>query len=433
MTEQNKTLIVSFDAFGQEDVKKYIKEMPNLQRLVKGGTLIKSVAEIYPSLTYPSHTTIVTGDYPMSHKIVDNTLLQEKRFLHPDWNWWSRYIKTTTLYQIANKSGMSVASFLWPVTAGSKEIKYNLAEIFPNRIWENQYVKSFSSSSPLFLIQLQKRFGKLRDGIQQPQLDEFITRSAEWTIKEKKPDMLLIHLVDLDSMRHKFGVNSKEAHEAILRLDKHLGILINAYGQESNNLNILVTGDHYQIDVDQMIHLNKLFFQNGWIDYNDEKQVINSWQVLAKTTDGSTYIYIKNKKLILGVKKLIQQYIGKSIEKIFDNGEIVALGADDKADLMIEAKSGFYFTDEIKVSDLIEKIDDTKIGQPHRYKAVHGYHPKKNKYHTVSVFYGPKINKGKVISSANLIDLAPTMAKILDLKFNRPTDGKIISGVIDEK
>lgn len=68
------------------------------------------------------------------------------------------------LYDVAKEKGLTTAAFLWPVTASSK-IDYNLAEIFPNRIWTNQVLVSLKASSPLFLYEMNKKYGKLRHGI----------------------------------------------------------------------------------------------------------------------------------------------------------------------------------------------------------------------------------------------------------------------------
>ncbi len=75
---------------------------------------------------------------------------------------------------------------------------------------------------------MNSKFGKLRNGIAQPQLDDFVTASVCWTLEHKYPDLTLVHLVDLDSMRHHYGVESKEAIEALERLDTHLGMMLDS-------------------------------------------------------------------------------------------------------------------------------------------------------------------------------------------------------------
>ena len=123
----------------------------------------------------------------------------------------------------------------------------------------------------------------MRNGIQQPQLDEFITASMVDTIRTKNPDLFAVHLVDLDSTRHKYGVNTPETQAAIQRMDQHLGQMIVAMEEKGifDDTVIAILGDHYQIDVHTVIRLNQLFKEQGWITLNKDGK-IKDWQVIAK-------------------------------------------------------------------------------------------------------------------------------------------------------
>lgn len=224
---RHKLIVISLDSMGFRDLNELREFVPHLDQLIKQGTWVKKVKGIFPTLTYPSHTSIITGQYPAIHGIVNNTKLQPRRE-SPDWYWYRKDIKAMPLYDVAREAGMKTAAFLWPVTAGSK-IDYNLAEIFPNRIWTNQVLVSLKASSPLFLYQMNHRFGKLRRGIKQPWLDDFVTACAADTIKNKQPDLTLIHLVDMDSMRHRNGVRSPQAKAALQRLDSRVAKIIRFY------------------------------------------------------------------------------------------------------------------------------------------------------------------------------------------------------------
>ncbi|WP_242979276.1 alkaline phosphatase family protein [Leuconostoc mesenteroides] len=82
--------------------------------------------------------------------------------------------------------------------------------------------------------------------------------------------MTAIHLVDMDSHRHKYGVRSKQAYEALKRLDGNLGDIIQATKDAGfEQTNFVVLGDHFQIDVAK-IHLNKLFAINDWLTVTDK-------------------------------------------------------------------------------------------------------------------------------------------------------------------
>ncbi|KRK43627.1 putative nucleotide pyrophosphatase (putative) [Companilactobacillus crustorum] len=420
-------VIISLDSLGFRDINEHQAELPTLNKLVNGGTWVKEVKGIYPTLTYPSHTTIITGQYPSVHGIVNNTKIQPER-RSPDWFWYQKDVKSPTLYDLAHQKNLKTAAFLWPVTAGSK-INYNLAEIFPNRIWTNQVLVSLKASSPLFILEMDKKYGKLRNGIHQPQLDDFITACAVDTIKHKKPNLTLLHLVDMDSMRHRYGVRSDDAMQALHRLDKHVAQIIQATKDAGTfaDTNFVVLGDHYQINVDKMIHLNTLFAKRGWLTAKPDQTFKKNWTVMAKTCDGCTYIYTRNFGQLERLREIISGVEG--VEKIYSAQEAAEFGADPKCTLMVEAKAGYYFTDESDRPSVVEKVLPEMMGDSNRYQGVHGYDPNKPGYKTTIVFNGPMIKQNHTVKSADLVDEAPTFAKLLGLQFPEPLAGKSIDDV----
>ncbi|AVK61125.1 alkaline phosphatase family protein [Lactobacillus sp. CBA3605] len=430
MATNQHLVVISLDALGFRDLREHQAELPVLNQLMTGGAWVKSVTGIYPTLTYPSHTTIITGQYPSTHGIVNNTKLQPQR-RSPDWYWYQKDVKVPTLYDLARQKKLTTAAFLWPVTAGSK-ITYNLAEIFPNRIWTNQVLVSLKASSPLFLLQMNHRYGHLRNGIKQPQLDEFITACAVDTITHKRPNLTLIHLVDMDSMRHRYGVRSKEAMAALQRLDAHVGQLIQATKAAGTfaDTNFAILGDHYQINVDHMIHLNTLFAQQGWLTPRPDQTFEDDWSVMAKTADGATYIYTRDFDDLAQLKDLISQVTG--VESIINGEQAAQRGADPTCTFMLEAEAGYYFTDESRRPAVVEPVHPATLGQPDRYHGVHGYDPTKPDYQTTLVLNGPAVKAGVTIEQANLVDEAPTFARLLGLHFNESLPGKCLDGIFKE-
>lgn len=426
--KQHKLVVISLDSLGFRDLDELRDLVPNVDRLIHCGTWVKRVRGIFPTLTYPSHTSIITGQYPVVHGIVNNTKLQPRR-LSPDWYWYRHDIKATPLYDVAKAAGMTTAAFLWPVTAGS-QIDYNLAEIFPNRIWTNQVAVSLKASSPCFLLQMNHRYGKLRHGIKQPWLDDFVTACAVDTLKNKRPDLTLIHLVDMDSMRHRYGVRSAQAKQALQRLDGRVARIIRATKDAGtfDDTNFVVLGDHYQINVDKMIHLNMLFAQHGWLTPLAGKTTYrNNWQVTAKTCDGETYVYTRGNVNLGQLKQLIAGVEG--VEHIYDGAEAIKRGADPKCSFLVEAKPGYYFTDEVNRPAIVEEVDPATIGTHDRYRGVHGYGPTQAGYYTTAVFAGPAIQPGNEVEHANLVDEGPTFAYLMGLKYPAATAGQPIDGV----
>ncbi|KRM72640.1 ectonucleotide pyrophosphatase/phosphodiesterase [Lacticaseibacillus brantae] len=424
-----KLVVISLDAMGASDLTPdNLAHLPNLKAIVDSGAHVENVTGIYPTLTYPSHTSIITGTYPKRHGIVNNTKIQPQR-LSPDWFWYRKDIQATPLYDVARKSGLTTAAFLWPVTAKAK-ITYNMAEIFPNRIWTNQVLVSMRASSPVWLLNLNRKYGHLRQGIQQPYLDDFVTASAVDTILKHQPDLTLIHLVDMDSMRHRYGVESTEAHDALKRHDLRVAKIIQAtkdahvYGDTV----FAILGDHYQINVNTMIRLNARFAEKGWLTPTADGLIQPDWQVLAKSADGSTYIYLRDTIDSQTVVDAISDIPG--IETIHQQNDFIGRGADPQASLMVEAKAGYYFIDNAD-GPVTETVNPDDIGQPERYRAVHGFDPNKPNYKTTIVYAGPGIKQGITIPSANLVDEGPTFAQILGLEYPVTPDGEATLDIFD--
>lgn len=430
---KEKLIIISIDALGALDIALHRDKLPTLSKLINNGTHIEKVTGIYPTLTYPSHVTLMTGEYPKTHGIINNTKLESAR-ISPDWYWYDKDIKAPTVYDVAKSEGYTTAAFLWPATASSS-INYNIAEIFPNRIWTNQVFISLKASSPLFLLKMNHKYGNLRQGIKQPYLDDFITACAVDTIENKQPDLTLVHLVDMDSMRHAHGVQSREAIDALIRQDKRVEKIIQATinNKTYDHTHFVVLGDHYQLDVHTMIKLNTLFVKKGWAEMKKDGSIRNNWQVYAKSCDGSTYIYCK-KSSSIKTKDIFEALSSLTgIETVFTSKECEEMGADPHATFMVEASMGYYFNDEAD-GEIWQKVTADDIGKPNRYVAVHGSHPNKPDYHTTAIFFGPKIKSNHKIKHAHLVDEAPTFAKILDLKnFPKQISGKCIDELFKDK
>lgn len=415
--KKQRMYIISLDAFGASDLT-YAATLPNFKLLLERSALVEKVETVYPSLTYMAHTSIVTGVYPNKHGITNNTYLQPGR-KSPDWHWYATDIQVPSLFDAVHEKGYKTATFLWPVTGRSKSIDYNLVEIFPNRPWQNQVLVSLYSSTTKFILELEQKFGHLRNGIKQPELDEFLTASILETIKTKNPDLMAIHYVELDSMRHHFGVDSPESYQAIRNMDKHLGQIITAMKQKGifEETVIAILGDHYQIDTHTTIHLNSYFQQLGWINRNKNNQLLN-WEVMAKSADGATYIYTKPGTDLHKVRKALEDF-PKGIETIYTQEQAEQLGADPACSFLVEAERGYYFVDNL--GPLFETTQGSEY-----HKATHGFSPTKENYETMLFLSGPGIDSEARLPFARLVDEGPTFLYAMGYEFNHATDGKIL-------
>lgn len=429
MTISKHLIVLSFDAMSSEDYY-YMKDLPNFKFILDNGTHIRKVTSVYPTLTYPAHTSIITGMLPKNHGIVNNTLFQPGR-MNPDWYWYRKYIKCPTLYDLAKEKGLKTAALLWPVTAGAN-IDYNLPEIWPNKWYENQALVSLLSGTLCYVLKLNNKFGKLLKGISQPFLDDFILQSTLYTIKNKNPNLLLVHFTDVDTHRHLYGYNSEEAKSAIHRHDFRLGEIIKATKDIGiyEDTTFVILGDHSALDEHSIININVLFKEAGLITL-DSKGKLKNWDAYFSSCDGSGYVYLKNpynSHLVKKVEDILIDFIKREdsgIEALLNKEQAISLGANDNCSFMLEAKKGYYFLEKYS-GNIIEKVNESLIGVTKHYtKATHGYSPFKPNYSTMFAAMGRNIKKGGIIKEANIIDEGPTLAKILDISMKN-TDGKVI-------
>lgn len=427
-------IVISFDAVSSEDIDK-LKELDNFKYLIDNGSLITNVESVYPTLTYPAHATIMTGMYPKNHGIINNTL-NTFSDTNPNWYWYRKYIKTKTLFDLASEKGLITSALLWPV-AGRSSINYNLTEIFAPKHWQNQIVMSVLSGSIKYQLDLNKRFGYLRHGLSQPALDNFVHESAKYTITKYKPNLLLIHYTDVDTNRHYHGYNSKEANDALLRHNERLGEIIKTL-KEANifkDSTIVALGDHSALNGDYMIRLNSLFRESGLLKVT-EKGVIKSYKAVAKTCDGSSYVYLKDKqdtetyKKVNNILENLKNSTESPIDFILTVKEAAAEGADPNCSFMVEGNNNFYFVDEA-LGNVIEKVKEDEVGKvSHRTKATHGYHPKRPNYNTFFMAFGSGIKKGIKIDGGKLINHGPTLAKLIGVNLGK-TDGNVEERILE--
>lgn len=280
------------------------------------------------------------------------------------------------------------------------------------------------------MFDLERKFGKIRKGIKQPELDHFLTAGIVDTIHTKNPDLMAIHFVDLDSTRHRFGTDTKETRAAIKRMDEHLNQIITAMKEKGifEETVLAVFGDHYQLDAHTVVRLNQLFKMQGWLKEGKDG-MIQEWDVLAKGADGSCYIYTKPGINLADVQKVLEQH-PKQIETIYTQEEAAELGADDTCSFLVEATKGHYFVSESD-GPFVEKISLDKKSAFH--KGAHGYSPKKENYETTLFISGPGINANARIPSARLIDEGPTFLHAMGLEFPQAVDGKVLQTLFNQE
>ncbi len=211
---------------------------PNLSRFLKEGTYADGVEGVIPTVTYPSHTTLVTGVWPAKHGIYANTTFDPLQKNYQGWYWYAEDLRVPTLWDAARAAGRSTASIQWPVTVGAK-IDWNIPEVWRAGTPEDAKLVHVLAT-PGLLEEAGKEIGEYRGGIDtSAEGDEERGKYAVWILENKKPGLLTLHLTALDHIEHETGVFSAESVAILERLDAVVGSVWAAAGKDCAGADLL--------------------------------------------------------------------------------------------------------------------------------------------------------------------------------------------------
>ena len=257
-----KLLVVSVDALHTDDLP-FARTLPGFARILADA----SVAEIegmFPTNTYPNHATQITGCPPAVTGIYNNQIFQPARGAGSEWFWDSRRLQVPTIFAAARSAGLSTASVQWPVTANQPDVDWLVPEIASPWLFdglEDQYRQTTNTAS---LEQYVLPNLKLITDIK-PRYVRFVADVSTQILARERPDLMFVHLIEVDAARHAHGTYGPHVHEALRAVDDILcGYLevLEATG-ELETTNIVLVSDHGHIDVIRRTNLNRVFADRG--------------------------------------------------------------------------------------------------------------------------------------------------------------------------
>ena len=393
MQQVKHLAMVSLDAVDNEDVA-FLKTLPHFGALARRATLVEHVAPTFITNTYPIHSSIITGVYPHKHGLIENLKTQPGKE-HPDWNTQAKLLRAPTLYQKAAKAGLSVCSILYPVTEGAADITYNIPEI-PGHMPLMQRAGRMLSGNAGYLLGciLRNLKYKKRDGI--AGLDDLTTACAIDTLRRKRPNLLLLHLLDVDGTKHAFGPKSTEATEALKRTDERLGNLMAAIELtfQPEEYAVIVFSDHGCLPVHTTIDPNDVLKQYGLI--REPAGTPGDFDAFFHNAGGSAFVQLYRPEK--------RQTLEAAIAALLKEPYTARLLTEEE--MNFGGFSGSFFCG-------IEAADGYCFGKIH--KGQHGYALKKEGYRPFYLAAGPGIRKGRALSGGCVVDICPLAAELLGL------------------
>ena len=392
-----KVVLISLDALFDQDLP-LMRQQPFFGEFLAHASGCTHVRTVYPALTYPAHTTLVTGVDPRQHGIGHN------QPHHPEleasmrpWYWDRAQVKVPNLFDAVKEAGGSCASVLWPVTGKTKSIRWNFPEVLalPG---ENQTWKMLRYGTPLWLLQMELRHRSERVSLREPYLSDYATILLKDVIASHAPDLSAVHLVDLDDMRHHHGVFNRETRKAIQRLDHRAAeiweTMLHTPGMEGAAL--CLVSDHGQADVRETVSLGEALTRLG----------LGSLFTVQSSGFGA-YLFFRQKEEEEAHLGELTDFLRQHMEElrasaVYSAEDLAAMGAVEGVSLAVEAAPGVVY--------------DDGLPQAKREKATHGFGPGHPAENCLFALRGKGIREGVWIPDMPMRDVAPTLAGILGVK-----------------
>ena len=394
--------------------------VPTLRRMVREGASSDGALSVFPSVTYPAHTSIATGVLPARHGIFTNRAFDPLDTNQEGWRWYAEDIRATTIWQLAEGAHYRAALVHWPVTVGAK-VTFLVPEYWRAKNDEDRKLLR-SLSTPGLLEGVAAETPGFWSAFTPGEMkDPPVVDVAVYLLRSRSPPHLtLLHIADVDGVQHRHGVWSAPAIAAIEDADRQLARLLEAIALAGigGDTILVVASDHGFANIARLVRPGVLLRQGGLVTLEGAEHVV-SWRAATNSAGGGAYVYLAHPgdaALAETVRGLLRGQMarpgGGGIARLLEAEEIRAIGGDPNAFLALEAAAGYAFgpgyTGDVEVAA--------------QYAANHGYDPARPEMRASLLVLGPGVRAGP-LRGARLIDIAPTIAAWLGLAMP-PVDGR---------
>jgi predicted AlkP superfamily pyrophosphatase or phosphodiesterase len=385
-------------------------KIPNLRRFLKEGTYADAVQGVVPTVTYPSHTTLMTGVWPAKHGIYANSTFDPLQKNLQGWYWYSEDIRVPTLWDAAAKAGRTTASIQWPVTVGA-HITWNIPEYWRANTEDDPKLLR-SVSTPGLLAAAQQDIGPYSGGIDSTvDADAIRGRYAVWLLEKKHPALLTLHLIALDHIEHETGPFSSESIAVLEGLDAIIGSVREAAEHLApGHAFLAVVSDHGFARTDAQLNLFPAF-HDARLFTADDKGKITDWKAMPWVTGGSAAIVLKDPQDV-ATREAVHDLLSKlaadpanGIDRVLDGADLHQRGGYPTASFFVSLKPGWR-TGYALDGPVLSK---TKPG------GTHGELPDVPDLRAAFFLVGPGVPAAHSLGLMDMRDIAPTLAHAVGL------------------
>lgn len=415
--QAHPVLMISIDGLRPGDVLEAPQRglaVPNLRRFLVDGAYADGVTGVLPTVTYPSHTTLITGATPAHHGIVNNNSFDPLQINAEGWMWYAQDIRVPTLWDAAHAAHLTVGNVHWPVSVGAASIDWNLPQIWHTGHPDDE--KDLAAlATPGLLPELVAKEGPYARGIDDSVPGDVIrSRFALRLIADHHPDFLTVYLTGLDTTQHHAGPDTPASHAALETIDGLVGRLIAAEQVAHPDAVIAVVSDHGFAAVDRGLYLWRAFIDAGLIHGADAGPgtggwKITGWDAVPWASGGSIAVVLAHPE-DAALRTRVGDVLAKlaadpanGIARVIDHAAIVRGGGNPQAD--------FYLDLAPDVMAIPFRGPNLPLViAPAPYKGMHGWLPGDARMRSTLLLMGPGVARGRDLGTVDMRAIAPTLA-----------------------
>jgi hypothetical protein len=421
-------VMVSIDALRPEFYCDETWPAPTLQQLAFEGVRADAVRSVFPALTYPAHTTLVTGALPAAHGIFHNRPF-DPAGRSEAWAWEASRIRVPTLWDAVRAAGGTTASVGWPVTVGAP-IDWNVPDVWPEEYVQAEFIEPVRAATtpPGLFEELEREAtGRLRGenfGLGWLTREDRVGDIASYLFERHRPTLLLMHLIGTDHMQHERGRNNPMTRRAVGAADRAIGQVVETVErlEMRDRVAFVVVGDHGSINRHTQLRPNVWLVDAGMMDDRPNR---GRWRAAFHADGGSAFLRLREAgdAETAGDVRRVLDALTPALRRLFrvvERPELDTLGADPGAAFALAAIPGVEFSDLPGAPDVLPV-----------HGATHGYHPDEPQMHTGFVGAGPGFRPGADAPLLPLECVAPLVAALLGIGFHAP-HGIVFPGLLSD-
>jgi predicted AlkP superfamily pyrophosphatase or phosphodiesterase len=426
-------VMISLDGLAGYYIDDPQAEMTTLNELAAAGARSSGMRVVAPSVTWPNHTTLVTGDWPARHGVVGNNYYDRatgKRVVlisDPTYD-KDQIVKVPTIYDLAFQNGLKTAALQWPASRNAKTLMWTWPDMKAGALRDTYTTPALKAECIKAGLWIDGSVDDPLEAEKKPFPDENTTKIFNMILHEHRPNLALLHLARVDHDEHQYGPKSPEAYIAVKAADEEVRQVWEELKRDfPGKATLIVVSDHGFSLTHRMVLPNVILRRAGLLDVRGIRVVKGEVDVVPQ--GGAAMIYIldeaKHDEIIATIRKAFAGVEG--VEKVVGVNEFPKYGIanpkDDPhaPDLMLFASEGYAFGDTAAGA--------LTFNEKPEKKGTHGHDPDLPDLHATFVAWGDGIKPGVKLGEIQNTTVAPTVAKLLGIAMPN-VDGKPLDEIL---